>query len=51
MEIYIYVREQKKFTEKYTCEKFRQMCPQNADKIVRVENTACRKSAGVRPAL
>ena len=32
----------------YTC---RQVCPQNADKVVRIENTASRESARVRPAL
>ena len=36
---------------KNTCTKFRQVCPQTADKVVRAKNTASRKSAGVRPAL
>ena len=40
----------KQNTEKF-CTKFRQVCPQNADKVVRVEKAASRKSAGVRPAL
>ena len=34
-----------------TTTKLCQMCPQYADKVVRVENTASRKSASVRPAL
>ena len=34
----------------YILLKLRQVCPQNADKVVRVENTEGRKLAGVRPA-
>ena len=33
-----------------TSTNFRQLCPQNAGKVDRVENIASRKSAGVRPA-
>ena len=32
------------------CTKYRQVCPQNVDKVVRVKNTVSRRSAGVRPA-
>ena len=47
---FIYMLVSKQNTAKKTCAKFRQVCPQNTDKIVSVENTASRKSASVRPA-